>query len=166
VLVYVFSRRLKSAEDFAERYGLFVFTDLRDESQVNASFTERCINRLFFRKELAIPMQDRVALAQQQLTLAAQDTFTDKEAVTIAVIGGTNAADRFADFKAAVAKSGVTLEMLGSPLSDAASLERLADAEGVVLAETVGTSCYNDIYHELALCKHLNRPVLGAFVLE
>jgi hypothetical protein len=56
--------------------------------------------------------------------------------------------------------------MLGSPLSDAASLERLADADGVVLAETVGTSCYNDIYRELALCKHLNRPVLGAFVLE
>ncbi len=48
----------------------------------------------------------------------------------------------------------------------AARAERLNAADAVILAEAVGASAYNDIYRELELCERLDRPVLGAFVLE
>lgn len=166
-LGYVFGRKLKSREDFAERYGLFVFGCIAD-GQKKVSRTERLIRRMFFKKEQALPTEARLALAQQQLALTLRTALADKENARVCVIGcainEANAA--LAPLKGAAAKSGVTLEVLPSPLADAAALERVAAADAVVLAETIGASAYNDIYHELELCERLDCPVLGAFILQ
>lgn len=166
-LGYVFGRKLKSREDFAERYGLFVFGCIAD-GQKKASATERLIRRLFFKKEHSISPEARLALAQQQLTLTLRDALADKENARVCVIGCTvgDTGDALAPFKDAAAKSGVALEGLANPLTDAAALERLNAADAAILAETVGASAYNDIYRELELCERLDRPVLGAFILE
>ena len=164
-LGYVFGRRLKSREDFAERYGLFVFDCIAD-GQKKLSVTERLIRRLFFKREQSVSAEARLTLAQQQLVLTLRRTLADKEAARVCVIGCTDTSAVLAPFKDAAAKSGVTLEVLQSPLTDAAALERLSDADAVILAEAVGASAYNDIYRELELCERLARPVLGAFVLQ
>lgn len=164
-LGYVFGRRLKSREDFTERYGLFVFGCIAD-GQV--SLTERLIRRVFFKKEQSTSAEARLALAQQQLALALRHTLADKENARVCVIGYTTDAqgDALAPFKDAAAKDGVTLEVLPSPLTDAAALERLSAADAVILAQALGKSAYDDVYRELELCEHLDRPVLGALILE
>lgn len=168
-LGYVFSRKLKSREDFAERYGLFVFGCLCDDEEKRVSLTERLIRRLFFKKERVLSAQDRLALAQQQITLTLRGTVEGKANAAVFVIGSTlddNTAALFAPFKEAAAKNGATLDVLRDPLTDAAALERLATADAVILAETLGASAYDDIYRELELCERLNRPVLGAFLMK
>ena len=164
-LGYVFGRKLKSREDFAERYGLFVFDCIAD-GQKKLSGTERLIRRLFFKKEQLTSAESRLALAQQQLTLTLRGELADKQSARVCVIGDTDTSAALAPFKDAAAKSGVALEFLPSPLSDAAALERLSAADAVILAKAVGASAYNDIYRELELCERLDRPVLGAFVLQ
>lgn len=168
-LGYVFSRTLSSREDFAERYGLFVFGCLDKGADKRPSLTERCLRRLFFRKAHALSAQERASLAQQRLMLTLRDAVADKADATVLVIGSAlddNVRALFAPFKDAAAKNGTTLEALHNPLTDATMLERLATADAVILAETVGASAYDDIYRELELCERLDRPVLGAFILQ
>ncbi len=164
-LGYVFGRRLKSREDLTERYGLFVFGCIAD-GQKKLSGTEQLIRRLFFKKEQSVSAESRLALAQQQLALTLRGELADKKNARVCIIGCTDTSTVLAPFKDAAAKCGVALEVLPSPLSDAAALERLSAADAIILAETVGASAYNDIYRELELCERLARPVLGAFVLE
>ncbi len=140
-LGYVFSRKVKSREDFAERYGLFVFGDVAAQE----------------------------ALAAQQLTLAVRAAVGGKENAAVLVTGsalGDNAATLFAPLKEALAKQGITLDVLPAALTDATAFEQLASADAVVLAETLGASAYGDIYRELETCERLDRPVLGAFILK
>ncbi len=164
-LGYVFGRRLKSCEDFSERYGLFVFGCIADE-QKKLSLTERLICRLFFKKEQTLSAQDRLALAQQKLTLTLRDALADKETARVCIIGCTGADAALAPFKEAAAKNGVALEIIPSPLTDAAALEHLNAADAVILAKAVGVSAYSDICRELELCERLAHPVLGAFILQ
>lgn len=162
-LGYVFNRKVKSREDLIERYGLFVFGNIADE-QKKLSVTEQWLRRFFFKKGAA----DDPALAERQLLLAMRSALADKETACVLVTGCAVDAQAavFAPFKEAAAKNGISLEVLPSPLSDAASLERLATADAVILAETVGASAYEEIYRELELCERLDRPVLGAFILQ
>lgn len=142
-LGYVFSRKVKSREDFAERYGLFVFSD--------------------------VAAQETLALAAQQLTLAVRAAVGEKENAAVFITGSAlddKAATLFAPLKEALAKQGVTLDVLPAALTDAAAFEQLAGADAVVLAETLGVSTYGDIYREIETCERLDCPVLGAFILR
>ncbi len=142
-LGYVFSRKVKSREDFTERYGLFVFSD--------------------------VATQETLALAAQQLTLAVRTAVGGKENAAVLVTGSAlddNTAALFTPLKEATAKQGITLNVLPAALTDAAAFEQLASADAVVLAETLGISVYGDIYRELETCERLDRPVLGAFILR
>lgn len=145
-LGYALNRKLKSREDFAERYGVFVFG---------------CLN--------AQIDQDAIALAQKKLLLSVQAVADSNKTSTVYIIGAdTDARARapFETMKTAFADKGITLEALQSPLNDAAALDKVATADAVVLAETIGASSYDDIYSELDLCDRLGRPVLGAFILK
>ncbi len=161
-LGYVFSRKVKSREDFAERYGLFVF------GSINAN-DKKPAHRLFSKKKAATSEQDALALAQQQLILAVRAALNEKENAAVLIIGSTlddNATVLFASLKEAAAKQGIALNVLPSALNDAAAFEQLADADAVVLAETLDASTYGDIYRELETCERLACPVLGAFILQ
>ncbi len=72
----------------------------------------------------------------------------------------------FAPLNEATAKSGIALDTLPCALNNAAAFEQLATADAVVLAETVGASSYSDIYREIEMCERLQRPILGAFILQ
>lgn len=142
-LGYVFNRKVKSREDFTERYGLFVFGNVADDKEIT--------------------------LTARQLTLSARAAVGDKPQPRVLVIGGAltdEDAPLFAPLKEAVTKNGIALDALPCALTDAAAFEQLADADAVVLAETVGASDYGDIYREIEMCERLERPILGAFILQ
>lgn len=142
-LGYVFNRKVKSREDFTERYGLFVFGSIAEGKET--------------------------ALAERQLTLSARAAVGNKEPLRMLVIGGALAdkdAALFAPLKEALAKNGIALDALPCALTDPAAFEQLADADAVVLAETVGASTYDDIYREIEMCERLQHPILGAFILQ
>ena len=162
-LGYVFSRKVKSREDFAERYGLYVFGGIVADGK-KPSLTERCLRRVFFKNAV-----EDVSLAEQQLLLSVKAALDDKTPASVLVIGsaiGDNATELFAPLKEAMAKQGITFDILPCALTDATAFERLATADVVVLAETVGASAYGDIYREIEMCERLKRPVLGAFILQ
>lgn len=141
-LGYVFNRKVKSREDFTERYGLFVFASVADNAETS--------------------------LAERQLTLSARAAVGEKADIRVLVIGGALAdkdAALFAPLKTATAENGILLDTLPCALSDAAAFEQLAMADAVVLAETVGVSSYGDVYREIEMCERLERPILGAFIL-
>lgn len=166
-LGYVFSRKVKSREDFTERYGLFVFGNIAETAKL--SLTERCLRRLFFKKDGIACAEDTAALAERQLTLSTRAAVGEKAQPCVLVIGGAlndKDAALFAPLKEATAKSGIALDTLPGALNDAAAFERLATADAIVLAETVGASSYGDIYREIEMCERLQRPILGAFILQ
>ncbi|MBQ4613226.1 MAG: hypothetical protein IJB26_06765 [Clostridia bacterium] len=143
-LGYVFSRKLKSREDFAERFGLFVFGQLTPPTD-----------------------RETLALIEKQLLLSTRHNAG--ETPTICVIGcGTDVRENatLGDIKTDLAENKIAVELLLCPLYDASALEKVAAADAVVLAETLDASTYDDIYRELDLCDRLGRPVLGAFILK
>ncbi len=154
-LGYVFSQTLKSREDFAERYGLYVFGSLSSADKP-VSATERLIRRAFF-KSTGTP-----AAAMQQLRYTAKTALADRSAATVLVLGNTDPA-LFTETTNALAADGITLAI---PSDEAAALEELATADAAVLAETIGQATYGEIYRTLELCDRLNTPVLGAFISE
>lgn len=166
---YVFNRKLKSREDFAERYGLFLFGCLSLETQKRVTVTERLIRRWFFKKESAVTEQETLRLAQQQLLLSVRQVAGGVDRLTV-YITGSHADIRdhalFTSTKELLAENNIALEAVPCPLYDAQALEKLATADAVVLAETLGASTYDDIYRELDVCDRLGCPILGAFILQ
>lgn len=142
-LGYVFNRKVKSREDFVERYGLFVFGNVADSAELT--------------------------IAERQLTLSVRAAVEEATEPHVLVIGGAltdEDVSHFAPLKEAIAKNGIVLDTLPCALTDAAAFERLAAADAVVLAETVGASAYDDIYREIEMCERLQHPILGAFILQ
>lgn len=167
-LGYVFDRRIKSREDFTERYGLYVFGVLDSRHKKRSTVTERLLRRLFSKKDLAADLPSRLALAQRQIALSARAT-AEKTPLTVYVTGTFNDADvpLLDGIKQALGKDGVKLMYdAADPLQDAAALNSLAHADAVLLTETVGVSVYENVYRTLALCERLDRPVLGTLLLQ
>ncbi len=156
-LGYVFSQTVKSREDFAERYGLYIFGCLGSEGGKTRP-TERLIRRLFFKKATAT-----APLIARQLALAARAT---AEHPTLALTGSALDAARVTSLAEALEQQGVTLRILPHPADNIDALNALPAVDAVVLAETVGASTYGDIYQALDICERLDRPVLGAIILN
>lgn len=53
-----------------------------------------------------------------------------------------------------------------SVLTDPAVLPSLVKADGAILVERMGMSCYNDLRMQKSLCKENNVPVIGCVVLQ
>ncbi len=163
--VYLFSRKLKSREDLTQRYGIMVFGALADTAK-KRGFTDRILRRLFFKKESALTAEEHNALTGQQFVLAVKTALADKTTTNLLVIGGEKSDALLAPLTDLLSKEDITLTTVSNPVYNAVALEQLTAADAVVLAETVGVSVYGDIYRTLDLCAQLDRPVIGALVIE
>lgn len=162
-LGYVFNKRVKSREDLAERYGLYVFGTMNLPQDTVKRRTDARLRRLFDKKTAP---QETDALLRQQVLLAGTATDTDAPVFVTGSALTAAQATAFDQLKKDLAENHVTLDCAPCPLYNAAAMEQLSKAGAVVLAETVGASDYDDIYREIELCNRLDKPILGLIVLQ
>lgn len=157
-LGYLTGRRVKSAEDLQERFGLYHMGTLPATGK--ARFLDPTIKSLLGKKPV-LSAQEATALALQQLRLTAKDG-----ALLLTGSALTDAdADALQPLAEALQKEGIALTVVPCPLRDAAAMQTLAEAKAVVLAEKAYVSSYNDIYGVLQLCDRLEVPVHGTLLM-
>ncbi len=163
-LGYVLNRKVKSREDVQERYGLYLFDSLTDTT-TKKNPVDRWILRLFSKKNV-LSAEETWKLLIQQVRLAAAPVCKAGGALVLTGSALTEEAhSRLQPLAAALEKEGIHLRIVKNPLQDAVAMGAVADAAGVILAETARVSTYEDIYKELDLCERLDKAVLGMILL-
>lgn len=159
--LYIVDRKLKSAADLIERYGMYLYGTLPAQPKKNA--IDRGIVA-WLRKPA--DADSAAALIGQQMLLTAQAL--GKDAPSLCVTGSTVAEVEGIrkPLQEMLTQNGVKVTLTACPLDNAEALSAVADADTVILTEKAGVARYNDIYREIGLCDRLQKPLLGAIVIE
>lgn len=165
-LTYIFGSRVKSAADLFQRFELPVLGSLPCCcSKKKRCAIDRWLIALFRKEERGLPAEAKKDLFLRQTVLTAQKSGAKTVYVTGSALPAA-AMECLAARAEEFAAKGVTLKVGPCPLQDAASMEAMAAADALLLAETAGRSDYTAIARELAMAEQLNVPLLGAVILE
>lgn len=165
-LTYIFGSRVKTAEDLFQRFELPVLGSLPAcGCKKGRCAIDRWLINLFRKEERGLTAEAKKDLFLRQTVLTAQKSGVKTVYVTGSALSAGALeclAARAEDFAA----KGIALKVGPCPLQDAASMEAMADADALLLAETAGRSAYTAVARELAMAEQLNVPLLGAVILE
>ncbi len=166
MLTYLFGRSIKSEADMFLRFDLPLLGTL---SGTGKNKKRCCIDcwfiRLLRKESRGVSPEAQRELFLRQAILAAQK----QNVQTLCITGSALTPallEMLNELGAAFKQEGVTLLTGPCPLQSADTLQAMACADALLLAETTGKSSYTAVERELTLATQLQIPVLGAVVLE
>lgn len=159
ILRYLTDGRVKSAAEMTVRYSFPVFGMVDSPRKKKQCALSRWLIRSL--RGPVLPLD----LVEREVALAAQRA--DCKSLYLTGCSLSQADEEMLDgLRAYLQTQDITLEIGESPLFDATAAERMAAADGVLLAEKIGVSRHRDIQREEDIMHLADRPVVGIVVLQ
>ena len=125
---------------------------------------DRLIYRKIYKRELSISEEDRFKMVTTGIRIAAEKTGGKDFFVT-----GTDMSEAAGTLQKRIVndlKGNLSLSCGRSAIMDPESLEKLSQADGVVLVETIGASNYEEVRRQWNLCQENGIPILGYVLVK
>lgn len=166
-MMYILNNKLRTNESLHELYDMpqLGAVSFAKEQKRFLDVVDKWILKLRYRNQREFTVEESVNLAMVAVKMAAKK----QQTATVALMG-CNICEQTSDvcsrLKAGLEAEGLTVKILSNVLYNADTMEELADAQGAVLVETVGSTLYEEIVKELELLNRQNITVLGGIVVE
>lgn len=161
---YLFTSRIRVVEDLETAFGIPVFGTVKSKRRKSSSWVDKLIYTVFCGKD-NFSEQDYIRMISAGVRIAAQ-----KRKIQNLFITGTcteeDVQKLVKELEERLKKDITTVQTGISVIVDPESLEKLSEAEAVVVVEKIGGSRYNDVKNELEKCSINCVPVLGCVVIE
>ncbi|MBQ0084023.1 MAG: hypothetical protein KBS52_04585, partial [Clostridiales bacterium] len=160
IFKYLFTRKIKSADDIKCRYDLFVIGQAETVTGKKKNALDKFIIRIIAGK----PDETQNEKAIKNALLAANNA----EAKEVVFIREKSEGENpvITDIEKTFKENGITAQAALPPASDAKSTEKFAAAKFAILFKTAGVSGYDGIYREIDLAAKYDTKILGIVVLK
>ncbi len=166
-LKYILNNKIRAIDNYQDIYGisqLGLITDSNDKKRF-MGFVDKWILKLRFRGQRRFSPQEAENLAIVAVKIAAK-----RQNVQKICLVGCNLSKRVEAFgnqlKTNLKQEAVEVEILNNVLYDAGAMERLCNAQAVVLVETAQSTLYEEILRELQLFEQQDIAILGGVIVE
>lgn len=163
-LRYIFSGELMTCDSLTDNYGLMVLADYHAPFRKHPNSMDKLIARMNGITEESSSLECVYALGAANIAAQMQRSSASK----ILLTGNASASD----FDAAAVAVKEKLQVMGLEVVSAgningsvAAVQKLQDADTVVLIEQLGISRLQDIKKELQMLRKLEKDILGVIVL-
>ncbi len=156
VLVYLFSQKVKSADDVKCRFNEYVFGSLYTETAGRKG--SRGTVKHFYNKD------GQSGVISKEAALAAQE----HGAKSVLIIT-ENADEKESNISAicdAMKQKDIKASVALTPYKNADTLDAVTQSDAVILVPTAGITTYDSLYHQQQLCEKYGKNVLGIIVLQ
>ncbi len=155
---YLFAKKVKSAEDMRTRCSINLLGDVSYQEK-KICFVDKFILKIFGAAEY-----DSIEFAVSKISAA----ISAANANSLLIISDEKTAtdSLIEKLKEPLSKLGCKYNFELSPINSAEELEKLNDADCVMLLKSVNNSAYGDINRELELCELYGKTVIGATVIR
>lgn len=167
-LLYIFNNKLCTTDNFQDIYNIPQLGSIVDEANRKKKvfgFVDRWILKLRYRNMRGFTTEEAFNLAAVATKMAVKKQDMNK----VCLMGCNLAGDtlKFCEqIKERLMAEGTSVQILNNVLYDAEAMEKLADMQGAVLVETVGSTLYGEIIKELELLNRHNIIALGGIIVE
>ena len=128
-------------------------------------FVDRWILSIQYRNRRRFSEDEALKLAASSIKMAAQ-----KRSLDAVYLVGSELKEKALEgchrIRGILAEDKISTHILGNVLYDAAAMEKLSEAKGIVLVEKAETALYTEIAEELELFRRQGIEVLGGIVVE
>ena len=160
---YVLSGKLMSCDNLNDDYGLMVLADYHAPIRKRLNSIDKLITRMKGVSEDKQSLECVYALGAANIVAQMKN-----DASKILLVGNANASDFDAaatSLKEILQVKGVEVTSSGNINGSVTAVQKLQDADKVVLIEQLGVSRLQDIEKELQMLRKLGKDVLGVIVL-
>ncbi|WP_034445756.1 hypothetical protein [Butyrivibrio sp. AE2032] len=165
---YALRQVLRTSDDFRSMFNTRVIGTVQyDEDEGKKKFLsgfDNWFDKKFDKREGILPANDAVKMIVSDILVNAK-----KDGITKPMIISTSSHDavkKAVQEVTAGCKKDLELAVGSSVLTDSESLNKLSEADGVIIAEKVQESRLADIARELETCKKLGVNVMGTVVVK
>lgn len=165
-LVYIMNNKLRIADNLQELYGIPQFVTVTAPRKNRLlGFVDQWILKLRYHNSRQFTTEEAITLASTAVKMA-----TKKHALEEVYLLGCNVTGDTLQKCNQISKNlqagGIRVQILSNVLYDAEAMEKLENAKGAVLVETVGSTMYEEVVKELQLMDRQKICVLGGIVVE
>lgn len=163
----ILNNKLRATDNFQELYDVSQLgcVSVKADKKRFLGVIDQWILKLRYRNQRRFAAEEAIGLATVAVKIAAK-----KQGLSQVCLMGCNLSDRTKQIcdqiKTSLAEEQITVETLNNVLYDAETMEKLENAQGTVLVETVGSTMYEEIVQELQLLNRQGIKVLGGIVVE
>ena len=161
---YLLSGKLLSADYLNDNYGLMVLADYHPSIKEDPHPIDKLIDQMTGISDEKRSLEGVYTLGAANILAQLSATKTSK----VLLIGNAAANDFYTAANALSQKlsvAGVEAVIAGNVNADASAVQKLKDAEPVVLIEQCGVSRQQEIQKELQMLRKLGKEIIGAIVL-
>lgn len=166
-MMYIFNNKLRSTDSLQDIYSIPQLGIVSGEQKKKKflGIIDEWILKLRYRNQRRFTAEEATNLATVATKIAVKKQGINKVCLMGCNLAG-DALNTCEQIKARLSAEGTEIQILSNVLYDAEVMEELADAQGAVLVETVGSTLYEEIVKELELLNRQNITVLGGIVVE
>ncbi len=166
-LIYIMNNKLRATDRLDDLYdipqlGLISYNESRKKL---LGFVDRWILSIQYRNRRRFSEDEALKLAASSIKMAAQ-----KRSLDAVYLVGSELKEKALEgchrIRGILAEDKISTHILGNVLYDAAAMEKLSEAKGIVLVEKAETALYTEIAEELELFRRQGIEVLGGIVVE